>query len=78
MKKNSNRFSLAYSYPLLQDTTLQDLCYSGEDQLSKNMLLNRTDVETSDEHLKDLTRQFHNQSHAKMHPFITVAKLNQH
>ena len=51
MKENSNRFILAHSSPLLQDATAHDLGFSGEGQLSKDMLLNRKDVETSDERL---------------------------
>ena len=78
MKENFNRFILAYSSPLLQDATAQDLGFSSEDQINKNMLLNRTFLETSDERLKDLTRLFHNSLHMKMHPFVTVFQWNAH
>ena len=54
MKENSNRFILVYSSPLLQDLTAQDLSFSGESQLSKNMISNKTYLQTSDEQLNDL------------------------
>ena len=58
MKENSNRFILACSSPLLQDEKVHDLGFSGEGKLSKNTQLNRTELETSDERLKDLMRLF--------------------
>ena len=75
--ENSDRFILAYISPLLQDKTSQDLCYSGQGQLRKNVLLNRTDAEISDERLKDLMRLFHNSKHPKMYPFVIVAQCNE-
>ena len=78
MKENSNRFILAYDSPLLQDNIVQDLAYYVEVQLSKNVLLNRIDIETTYERLKDLMNLFHNSTHSKMHPFVTVAQLNDH
>ena len=74
MKENSNRFIIAYSSPLLQDNTAQNLGYSGEGQLSRNIWLNRTEIETTDERLKNLMKLFHNSTHAEMHPFVTITK----
>ena len=41
------------------------------------MLLNRTEIETTDESLKDLMKLFHNSTHAKIHPFVTVTQWNE-
>ena len=60
MKEKPKSFILAYSSPLLQDNTVQSLGCSGEVQLSKNMLLNRTYIETTEDRLKDLMKLFHN------------------
>ena len=54
MKENYNKFILAHRSPLLQDATTQDLGFSGEDQLIKNMILNTSDLKTSSERLMDL------------------------
>ena len=78
MKENYNRFILAHSSTVLKDTTAQDLGYSGEGQLSKNVLLNREDLITSDERLQDLMKLFHNSPQTKMHQFVTVAQWNEH
>ena len=78
MKENSSRFVLAYISPLMQNTTAQNLGYSGERQASKNILLNMTEIETTDERLKDIMKLFHNSTHAKMHPFVTVTQWNEH
>ena len=72
MKENSNRYILAYSSPFLQDNTVQNLDYYGEGQLRKNMMLNMTDIETSDERLKDRMKLFHNSTNSKMRLFVTV------
>ena len=42
MKENSHRFILACSSPLLQEETVNVLGYSGERQLSKNLLMHST------------------------------------
>ena len=78
MKEKSNKLLLDYSSPLLQDDIVQNLGYSGEGQRSKNMLLNRKEIETTDEHLKDLMKLFNNSTHTKMHSFVTVAQWNEH
>ena len=72
MKENSNKFILACSSPLLQDTTARDLGYSGEGQLSKNMLLHSAELETNDARLKDLVNLFHNSPHVKKHHHVIV------
>ena len=78
MKENSHRFILAYSSPLLQEETVNALGYSGEGQLSKNLLMHRAMLETRDERLKDLMKLFHNSPHSKKHPFVTVDQWNEH
>ena len=77
MEENSSMFVLAYSSPLLQNTTAQNLGYSGEVQESRNILLNRTELETTDERLKYLMKLFQNSTHAKMHQFVTVNHWNE-
>ena len=42
------------------------------------MLLNRTEIETTDKRLKDLIKLFHKSTHAKMYPFVTVTQWNEH
>ena len=41
-------------------------------------MLNRTEIETTDERLKDLMKIFHNSAHAKMNPFVTVTQWDDH
>ena len=41
-------------------------------------MLNKKYIETSHEHLNDLMRIFHNSSHPKIHPFVTVAQWNEY
>ena len=78
MKEKSNMFILAYSSHLLQDNTAQNLGYYREGRRSKNTSLNMPEIETTDERLKDLMKLFHNSTHSKMHPFVTVTQLNEH
>ena len=78
MKENYNRFILAYSSPLLQDTTVRDVGCSGEGQPSKDMLLHSDELETSDERLKDLMKLFHISPHVKKHPYVTFAQWNEY
>lgn len=78
MKENSNMFILAYSSLLLQEETMHDLGYSSQGQLSRNVLLQKAFLETSDALLKDLLKLFHNSLHSKNRPFVTVAQWNEH
>ena len=78
MKENSHRFILAHSSPLLQEENVNALGYSGEGQLSKNILMSRAMLETSDDRLKDLLSLFRNSPHSSDHPFITVEQWNDH
>ena len=74
MKENSHMFTLAYSSPLSQFNTEHNLGCSGEEQLSRNTLLNKCNVETSEECLNDLIKLFHNSINTKSHPFISVSQ----
>ena len=78
MKENSHRFILAHSSPLLQEETVNALGYSGEGQLSKNLMMHRSMLETRDERLKYLMKLFHNSFHSKKHPFVTFDQWNEH
>ena len=42
------------------------------------MLWNRTEIESTDERLKDLTKLFHNSKNSRMLPFMKVEKWNNH
>ena len=67
---------VAYSYPLLQPNTTNDLGCSGKGQLS--MSGRKTNVVSSDDRLKDLIKIFHNSSQPKSHLFVSVLKWNDH
>ena len=72
MKENSHRFILAYSSPLSQADSVNALGYSGEGQLSKDILKSRAMLETSNESLKDLLLLFKHSPHSTDHTFVTV------
>ena len=72
MKENSYRFILAHSSPLLQEDSVSALGYSGEGPMSKNILQNRSALETKDEGLKELLLLFHDSPHSTEHPHITT------
>ena len=78
MKENPHRFILSYSSSLLQPNAVNNLGYSGEGQLSRNTLWSKDNVESSDERFKDLMNFFHNYTHTKSHPFISVSQWNGH
>ena len=69
-KENSKRFILFYSSPLSQLNNVHDLGYSGEGKLSRIILWNNADILSSDGHLKDLMKLFHNSTHTRMHTFV--------
>ena len=65
MKENSHRFMLAYSSPLLEPNAVNNMGCSGEEQLSRNALLIKYNIESFDERLKYLMKRFHISTHAK-------------
>ena len=69
---------LAQSSPLLQSNNVQNLGCSGEGQLSRDILWNMKEIESTDKRLKDLMKLFHNSTHAQLHIFMPVKKWNHH
>ena len=37
-----------------------------------------TEIETTDDEINDIMKLFHNSTHSKIHPFVTLAQWNEH
>ena len=64
------------SSPLLHPNIANSLGYSGEGQLSQNMLKDNDKILSSEERLNDLMKLFKNSPHQRIPPFVSVEQWN--